>query len=371
MLSRRKFLGAMTIAAIAASTSGRALAKQARKLANGIDISWLPEVEKYKKNYFTRSRKPMDAIKLMKYQGVKVGRIRVWVDPIDNNGDLDRAIKLAKRLKKANMQICIDFHFSDTWADPGHQTTPAAWSTTSIDDLEDQVFTYTKRTLRLFKEAGCTPQWVQLGNEIANGMMWPLGWVGGDDAIQWQNLSRLHQAATNALRSVAPQAKSILHLECGGDYGRVKWWLEQADQYNITEYDVVGISYYSQWQGDLGDLQSVLDLIAKERKQKVLIAETAYPWIDQTFGSDVIDVNHPPLAGCPYTRDGQANYVKKIQNMLLALPNNRGLGVWWWEGLATKVEVDSTIVWNGGMANSALVNTDRTALPALIQLGLK
>lgn len=371
MLSRRKFLGAMAIAILAASTPNSAFAKPKRMLANGIDISWLPEVEKYKKNFFTRARRPMDAIKLMKYQGIKVGRIRVWVDPIDENGDVDRAIKLAKRLKKADMQICIDFHFSDTWADPGHQTTPAGWSTTSIDELEDSVYVYTKRTLRLFKAAGVTPHWVQLGNEIANGMMWPLGWVGGDDAIQWQNLSRLHQAATNALREVAPKAKSILHLECGGEYERVKWWLEQADQYNITEYDVIGISFYTQWQGDLTNLQSVLNLIAKERKQKVLVAETAYPWIDQTFGSDVIDINHPPLAGCPYTRDGQANYVKKVQNMLLALPNNRGLGVWWWEGLATKVEVNSTIVWNGGMANSALVNTDRTALPALIQLGLK
>ena len=371
MLSRRKFLGAMTIAALAASTPGRALAKPKRMLANGIDISWLPEIEKYKKNFFTRARRPMDAIKLMKFQGVKVGRIRVWVDPIDGNGDLDRAIKLAKRLKKANLQICIDFHYSDTWADPGHQTTPAGWSTTSIDDLEDSVYTYTKRTLRLFKAAGVTPEWVQLGNEITFGMMWPLGYIDGENVTQWQNLSRLHQAATNALREVAPKAKSILHLHPGGDYNWIKWWLEQADQYNITEYDVIGISFYTQWQGDLTNLQSVLDLIAIERRQKVLVAETAYPWTPTTFGNDVIDVSHPQLTGYPYTPTGQANYVKKIQNMLLALPNNRGLGVWWWEGLATKVEVNSTIVWNGGMANSALVNTDRTALPALIQLGLK
>ena len=371
MLSRRKFLGAMTIAALAASTPGRALAKPKRMLANGIDISWLPEIEKYKKNFFTRARRPMDAIKLMKFQGVKVGRIRVWVDPIDGNGDLDRAIKLAKRLKKANLQICIDFHYSDTWADPGHQTTPAGWSTTSIDDLEDSVYTYTKRTLRLFKAAGVTPEWVQLGNEITFGMMWPLGYIDGENVTQWQNLSRLHQAATNALREVAPKAKSILHLHPGGDYNWIKWWLEQADQYNINEYDVIGISFYTQWQGDLTNLQSVLDLIAIERRQKVLVAETAYPWTPTAFGNDVIDVSQPQLTGYPYTPTGQANYVKKIQNMLLALPNNRGLGVWWWEGLATKVEVNSTIVWNGGMANSALVNTDRTALPALIQLGLK
>ncbi|MCX6402412.1 MAG: glycosyl hydrolase 53 family protein, partial [Actinobacteria bacterium] len=88
-------------------------------------------------------------------------------------------------------------------------------------------------------------------------------------------------------------------------------------------------------------------------------------------GSDVIDVSYPALTGYPYTPTGQANYTKKLQNMLIALPNNRGLGVWWWEGLATTASSGSTILWNGGMTNSALVNTDRTALPALILLGLK
>ncbi|MEY2673394.1 MAG: hypothetical protein RLZZ508_1271 [Actinomycetota bacterium] len=370
-LTRRRFIAASAITLFAAGKLNPASAKKTRKLLSGVDISWLPEVERYRKNFFTRSRKPLKAIKLLKYQGVKVGRIRVFVNPDSENGDLDRAIDLAKRLKKSNLQICIDLHYSDTWADPGHQTTPAGWSTTSIEDLEDSVYNYTKQTLRKFKAAGVTPEWVQLGNEISNGMMWPLGQINSSDATQWQNLSRIHQAATNALRQVAPNAKSILHLDCGGDYNRVKWWLEQADQYNLTEYDIVGVSFYSQWHGELSDLQSVLNLIAKERKQKVLIAETAYPWIAQSFGSDVININHPPLTDCPYTKSGQANYVKKLQNMLLALPQNRGLGIWWWEGLATKVESNNQIFWNGGMANSTLVDTDRTALPALIQLGLK
>ncbi len=371
MLSRRNFLGALSIAAIIATTPGKAIAKNSRKLINGVDISWLPEVERYRRKFFTRSRKPMDAIELLHFQGVKVGRIRVFVDPSDLNGDLNRAINLAKRLKKSKMQICIDLHYSDTWADPGHQTTPNGWSTTSISELETSVFNYTKQTLRKFKNAGITPAFVQLGNEITYGMLWPLGQINGEDATQWQNFARIQHKAHLALNQVFPKAKSILHLHCGGDYNWVSWWLEQADSYNINNYEIVGISFYPQWHGTIANLKSVLEHIAITRKQKVLIAETAYPWIDQTFGSDVIDVSHDELDGFPYTKDGQAAYLKKLQNLLLDLPNNRGIGVWWWEGLATKVENNSTILWNGGMANSAIVDLDRTALPSLIQLGRK
>ena len=368
-MKRRTFIKVSALTFLATATNRSAFASQTRKLTNGVDVSWLPEVEKYRKNFFTRSGKPMDGIKLLKYQGVKVGRIRVWVDPIDANGSLERALKLAKRLKKEKMQICIDLHFSDTWADPGHQTIPAAWSHEDVEVLATQLRNYTKQTLKKFKDADCTPQWVQLGNEITNGMLWPLGAMNSNDETQWQNLSRLLDAAHKGMRAVTPNAKSILHLDCGGDYFRVKWWLEKAEEFNINDFDVVGLSFYPQWHGSLEDLSSVVEHITTVNKQNVLIAETAYPWTDQTFGSDVYDVSIPPLTNYPYTKTGQAKYLKDIQQLLLDQPNNRGLGVWWWEGLATKVESNNQIRWNGGMANSALVDTNRIALPSLIQLG--
>lgn len=369
-LSRRRVFGLLGLAAISLNSLGKATAAPLRKLTNGIDISWLPEVEAAGGKFFTRSRKKIAALALLRSSNLKVGRVRVWVDPIGANGSLPRALKLARRLKAHGMQICVDFHFSDTWADPGHQSIPSAWSSTSLDELSAQVHDYVAATLGEFVEAGCAPQWVQLGNEITNGTLWPLGRIDSDDPDQWTRLSTLLASATEAMRSVTPIAKSVLHLDCGGDYERVKWWLEKADEYSIT-YDVVGLSFYSQWHGTLGDLNRVLKHIAVNRKTRVVIAETAYPWINQTFGSDVISVSHPPLAGCPYTPSGQWAYVRKLQKLLLALPNDRGVGVWWWEGLSYGVVRDGFTKWNGGMTNSTLVDSAGTALPALAALGQK
>jgi arabinogalactan endo-1,4-beta-galactosidase len=369
-ITRRHILGLFGAAALGINFVNTAAAVPVRKLTNGIDISWLPEVEAAGGKFFTRTRKKIAPLPLMRSANLKVGRLRVWVDPSGANGSLARALKLAKRLKANGMQICVDFHFSDTWADPGNQSIPSAWSSTSLEDLSTQVHDYVVETLGEFVRAGCTPQWVQLGNEISNGTLWPLGQINSNDDDQWTRLATLHASATEAMRSVTPKAKSILHLDCGGDYYKVKWWLEKADQYAI-KYDVVGLSFYPQWHGTLGDLNKVLKHVAVTRQKRVVIAETAYPWINQTFGNDVINVAHPSLSGCPYTPSGQWSYVRKLQTMLLALPNNRGIGIWWWEGLSVGVVRNSTVTWNGGMTNSTLVDSAGTALPALLALGQK
>lgn len=371
MLSRRQLLGILGLTAVGSGARFPVFATAPRKLVNGVDISWLPEVEAVGGKFYTRAKKRIAPLELLFKNNLKVGRIRIWVDPEGANGSLQRGLKLAKRLKAQGMQVCIDFHFSDTWADPGHQATPAAWSTTDIDVLSSQVYSYIETTLETFVRNGVTPQWIQLGNEISNGMMWPLGAMNSNDSGQWTRLATLFNTATEAMRSVTPKAKSILHLDCGGDYERVKWWLSQADTYGIAGYDVVGVSFYPQWHGTIADLKRVLEHVAITRGQKVLVAETAYPWTDRTFGSDVIDVSHPPLSGCPYTPAGQVAFVRKLQTILLALPNNRGIGIWWWEGLSTRVGSGSAIRWNGGMANAALVDTNRVALPSLFALGQK
>lgn len=371
MLNRRQLLSILGLTVASSQLTYGAHAAPVRKLTNGVDISWLPDVEAAGGKFFTQFGKRISPIPLLAKNKIKVGRIRLWVNPVDAHGSLERALKLAKRLKAQGMQVCLDFHFSDTWADPGHQQTPAAWSDLPINELSDRLYEYVESTLKTFKRNGISPQWVQLGNEITNGMLWPLGAINSNDAGQWSRLSKLHNAASAAMRNVTPQAKSILHLDCGGDFHRVKWWLEQADAYGIDDYDVVGLSFYPQWHGTFADLKEVLEHIAITREQKVLVAETAYPWTNRRFGSDVINVDHPPLSGCSYTPAGQVAFVKKLQTLLLALPKNRGVGIWWWEGLSTRVGSGSAIRWNGGMANSTLVDTTRTALPSLIALGQK
>ena len=369
-LNRREFISASAIvAALTVLPLGSAQAKL-RKLKNGIDISWLPDVEAAGGKFFTRTGSVVDPIRLMKISGISVGRIRVWVAPSDANGSIDRAISLAKRLKQQGMEICLDFHFSDTWADPAHQSIPSSWSSGSLTQLKKDVSAYVGVSLRKFQLAKVIPQWVQLGNEISNGFLWPLGKIDSNDAQQWSAFVAIHQAATGALRKVAPKSKSILHLDCGGDADKLQWWLSMATQFGLTDYDVLGLSYYSQWHGSLAKLQTALATAVNASGKPVLIAETAYPWTVRKFGSDVLDVEKSGLASLPLTEAGQASYVQQLQSIVRALPNNSGLGIWWWEGLSHQVtDVNGNVTWNGGIGNATLVDSTGHPLKSLTELG--
>ena len=175
-LTRRELFisGAASLATFALPL--RSNAGTLKTLKNGIDISWLPDVEAAGGVFYTETGRKIDAISLMKYYGIKVGRLRVFVNPSTLNGNLDRAIALAKRLKAQGIEVCVDLHYSDDWADPGLQQAPAAWPS-KISNLEEQVIKYTTETLNRFLSAGVSPQWVQIGNEISNGFLWPLGHI--------------------------------------------------------------------------------------------------------------------------------------------------------------------------------------------------
>lgn len=336
-----------------------------------MDISWLPDVEASGGQFFTSAGKKIDAIKLLKASGVKVGRIRIFVNPRSANGNIDRALALAKRLKVARMQICIDLHYSDDWADPSQQSKPALWSE-DIFKLENEVYKYTETTLKRFVNNGLAPQWVQIGNEIGGGFIWPHGKIGDGAADQWRNFTLLHNAGSRALRQVLPNAKSVIHLEWGGDSEKVRWWLSNANKYGLEGIDLIGLSYYSQWNGSLEKLDKTLNVVTNDFNLPVVIAETAYPWISKSFGKDVLDVNKSQLPSFPFSPQGQAKYVQALKNKLRNQPLDRGIGLWWWEGLATAVRsADGSILWNAGMANATLVGAEGKSLPGLSLLGTK
>ena len=364
-LSRREFLisGSLTLAA--ASIPHPVHAAGVKTLSNGVDISWLPDVEAAGGLFYTSSGQRIDPISLLKMNGVRIGRIRVFVNPQTLNGDLSRALTLAKRLKSQRMEICLDLHYSDNWADPKNQATPKEWST-EIASLEREVTSYTEKTLQQFVNVDAAPKWVQIGNEIGGGFLWPLGQIANGSVASWQNFIRLHNAGTRALRRIIPSARSVVHLEWGGDPDRVRWWLLNAQKFGLANCDVIGLSYYSQWSGSLTNLENTLNVVSSEFKFPVVIAETAYPWISQQFGNDVVDIATAKLSGIPYSPQGQKQFVQSLRGMLLQQPANRGLGFWWWEGLATIVRSpDEAILLNGGMANATLVDTTGKALPAL------
>jgi len=337
-------------------------------LSNGIDISWLPGYEAAGGKFFSTANKQIEAFSLLKQSGLKVVRVRVFVNPNERNGQLSDALALATRAKDAGLDFCLDFHFSDTWADPGHQSIPAAWSKTNIDTLSSQLNSYVVSTLNEFKTRNLPIAYVQLGNEIAGGMLWPLGRINGNDATSWRNFTKLYASAVSGLKSVYPLAKNILHLELGGQTSTINWWLGSANTYGLTGYDIVGLSYYPQWHGTIEQLTASLKMVAETYKKPVLIAETAYPNTPYTFGGDVIDPVKGTVAGYLASPSGQVSYIKKLQAILKALKNSNGVGVWWWEGLATQVTSNGVVVWNKGMTNSTLVDTRGKALSALANM---
>ncbi len=337
-------------------------------LANGVDVSWLPSYEAAGGKFFSTSNKQIDAFALLKQSGLKVVRVRVFVNPDERNGQLSDALALAARAKIEGLDFCLDFHFSDTWADPGNQRIPAAWSSTNIDVLSVQLKSYVISTLNEFKNRSLPIAYIQLGNEIAGGMLWPVGKIYGNDANSWRAFVKLYASAVSGMRTVYPLAKNILHLELGGQSSTIRWWLNNANLYGLTGYDIIGLSYYPQWHGTIDQLSSSLTTVAVEFNKPVLIAETAYPNTTATYGSDVINPVTGVVAGYPASASGQVSYIKKLQALLKALKNNKGVGVWWWEGLSTSVTTNGKVVWYKGMTNSAIIDPKGKALSVLANM---
>ena len=200
-----------------------------------------------------------------------------WIPTNGVNG-LDYTVKLAKRIKDAGGTFMLDFHYSDWWADPQKQNKPAAWADLDFDALVKKSGDYTASVVKTLKDAGAAPDFVQVGNEITGGMLWPDGQVKVppstvkvfegdvtvmappepyDDARQWDHLVRLLKADIAGVRSVTTpedQVRIIIHIDCGGDWPVTKWYFDHLTAAGV-DYDVIGQSYYPHWHGSLDQCQ--------------------------------------------------------------------------------------------------------------------
>lgn len=189
--------------------------------------------------------------------------------------DLEYTIALAREAKERGFKFLLDYHYADSWADPQKQPTPAAWDTTDIEALADSVYAYTGNTIRAFREAGVIAEMVQLGNEVRNGMMWPLGRLPGN----WDNFARLFKAGLDGVdagRGRAPHPLIMLHYDNGADTEGAKAFFDNFNDYNIP-YDIIGLSYYPWWHGNLLELRdNLLSILANYPDKGVRLLMTAY-----------------------------------------------------------------------------------------------
>jgi len=271
----------------------------------GADISFLPQLEGRGITFYDRGLEK-DAIQILKDHGFNYIRLRVFVNPENEEGyspgqgfcGLDNTLQMAKRIKAAGLHLLLDFHYSDTWADPQKQFKPKAWEGLEFNALTSTLKAYTKSVLTALKAQSTMPDMVQIGNEINHGMVWPEGHISNLD-----NLATLLKAGTEAVKEVDANTIIMMHLALGGQNEETVFWFDNMIARGV-EFDIIGLSYYPIWHCTLDDLKSnMLDLIKRYQKDINVVEYSAFK--------------------------------KAVNHMVFNLPGDRGNGTCIWEPLNT------------------------------------
>jgi beta-galactosidase len=240
----------------------------------GADISFLPQLEA-RGIKFSDKGVQKDVLEILKDHGFNYIRLRLFVDPANDSGyypnkgfcDLLHTLEMARRIKKAGMKFLLDFHYSDTWADPGKQFKPKAWEVLDFNQLAKKLFDYTTNVLMALKAQGTLPDMVQCGNEINHGILWPTGNVQHLDS-----LAILLNAGMAAVKKVNPSIITLLHIALGGQNAESEFFIDNMMSRGVS-FDVIGESYYPKWHGTLEDLQKNLNALHNKYHKPVIVAE--------------------------------------------------------------------------------------------------
>lgn len=359
------------------------------KYIKGMDISSLNEVEALGGKFYDQGKQG-DLIEILKSYDVNAVRLRLWNDPYSESGepygagtnDLPTTIDLAKRVRSAGMDLLLDYHYSDFWADPGKQNIPKAWRGLSLAELQEKVYDFTKDTMESLHEAGAAPTMVQVGNELSNGLLWPIGKVPEYDAI-----AKLISAGIRGVRAVDKDVPIMLHLDNGGKNELYREWFDEYCKRGM-DFQVIGLSYYPFWHGTLEALEANMKDIAVRYNKELIVAEVSMGFtMDDYADYEQLDAKDrkgyatkPELVEklpFPMTKEGQCDFMKAFFEVLERVPEGKGRGFYYWEAgmipvpgchWATPSALEYTKEAGPGgneWANQALFDYDGNALPAL------
>jgi arabinogalactan endo-1,4-beta-galactosidase len=218
----------------------------AQDFAYGADIGWVTQEEAEGVVFRDASGAKADPYVLLKNLGINAIRLRVWVNPAKGwNGKEDLLVK-AKRAAAQGQKVMLDFHYSDNWADPQKQFKPAAWAGHDVKQLTQDVYDHTHDVLSYLKANGVDVAWVQVGNEITNGMLWPDGQINKDKTDHFDTLTAFTNAGYDAVKAVYPNAQVVLHIDNGWDDDRCRWYFDNFFKAG-GKTDIIGLSYYPYW----------------------------------------------------------------------------------------------------------------------------
>ena len=329
-MKNRKTIVAMLMLAFATT----ALAQQ--KLVGG-DISMLKKYVDEGAIYKDRNGNATEPLTLFREAGWNAMRVRLFVDPSKASAthkkegviqDLDYVVALSKSIKEAGFSLMLDFHYSDTWTDPGQHSTPSAWSTMSVAERTTAIYDYTKSCLQQLKAAGAEPDIIQPGNEITYGMLWPSGHVypngtGASDGGTWDNFTAYLASAIKGCREECPQAKIAIQTEMH-NAGNVVNYYNVLARYASISYDIIALSYYPDFHGTLETLDGTLSKLEQQHPEKeIMIVETGYGFKWKISGS-----KFDYTATYPTTEEGQRKFAADLVTVLNS--HERVTGLYWW-----------------------------------------
>ena len=300
----------------------------------GGDISLLTKAEEHGAIYYNdNGTRITNMLSYLKEQGLNAMRVRLFVDPSKANAedqgegvcqDLPFVVALGQRIKAAGFNLLLDIHYSDTWTDPGQHSTPSSWTVTSA--LGDSVYSYTKRVLNTMIAAGASPDFIQVGNEVTYGMLWPTGHCYPSGANYgngtFSNFVNYLKRGIQACREVCPSAKIVVHTEMSRISNVTSFY--QTLQNYAPDFDIIGLSYYPYWHGDLSVLDGLLTTLeGTYPSKKIQIVETGYPHAYYPSGA-----NYDLQSIWPATEAGQKAFANALVSTLNAHSHVDGL--YWW-----------------------------------------
>lgn len=383
---KKVILSAITATMISCSLPFTALAAvQVNPIENlstdfikGADVSIMPELERNGTKFYDNGIE-QDGLTILKNHGVNWIRVRIWNNPYvvgpegvgGGNTDEAKAIEMAKRAKALGMKVLVDFHYSDFWVDPGQQKKPDAWKNDSGDKLVDDVYAYTAKVMQDFNAQGVTPDMVQVGNELNNGMLWPEAQLTEDNPNGYKFLAKLLNAGLQAVydNDKDNKVKTMIHL-AGVDVNLYHTFFDNLIVKNkVNDFDIIGMSFYPFWHGTMDDLKNTMNDVSAKYNKDVIAVETAFGYTleDADFEKNNFGTNEEKVGGYKATVQGQATGLRDVMATVASVNDNRGLGIFYW---APDWVINEKVGWksNGGgngWDNLTLFDTKGNALESM------
>lgn len=341
----------------------------------GADLSSLEAVEDYGGVFYDWEGQETDAMEFLVENGCNYVRLRVWNDPVlsFDAGDycnLEHTVEMAKRVRESGAGLLLDFHYSDWWADPKNQTVPAAWEGMDVDEMSRALYEYTAEVLNALKEAEAYPDMVQIGNEIGNGMLWEYGSLEHPEA-----LAAFLNSGIQAVRDTAPEGKSpriMIHVQDGGSVEQTEKFFAMLEEQGVTDYDIVGLSYYPYWHGTFKSLKNNINNVYEKFKKPVIVVETAYPFTYESMDNRENVVNSWDLMDVGFLASEENQRLIYELVMRSVAECEGGLGVFYWEPAWLSVEGAGVAKDTGNeWENQALFDFDGKPLSAINVFGFE